>query len=210
LISQKLLDKFPAGRHIHHHPHFQLLLMYSASYQMECDLMVGSVGIVTLLLLVVCWRRDTCFRFILKKISDSQNESSFRVDSWASSSPWYGSSCSGRKVEAVVFSVGSKNRDCMVCSHVDFWNFLIIGIENIRLSHHRLPLRCCQCCCWEMYLSHVTITSSNVTVISDISWGRIRHDRLQGPGDMVTNVSCGGRRGGWMSSNSRSVSVDCW
>jgi len=126
------------------------------------------------------------------------------------SSPWYKSSCSSRKVEAVVFSVGSKNRDCMVCSHVDFWNFLIIGIENIRLSHHRLPLRCCQCCCWEMYLSHVTITSSNVTVISDISWGRIRHDRLQGPGDMVTNVSCGGKRGGCMSSNSRSVSVDCW
>ena len=109
------------------------------------------------------------------------------------SSPWCESSCSGRKVEAVVFSVGSKNRDCMVCSHVDFWNFLIIGIENIRLSHPRPPLRCCQCCCWEMYLSHVTITSSNVTVISDISWGRIRHDRLQGPGDMVTNVSCGGK-----------------
>ena len=148
--------------------------------------------------------------FYLKKISDSQNESSFRVDCWASSSPWYESSGSGRKVEVVVFSVGSKNRDCMVCSHVDFWNFLIIGIENIRLSHPGPPLRCCQCCCCEMYLSHVTITSSNVTVISDISWGRIRHDRLQGPGDMVTNVSCGGKRAGWMSSNSRSVSVDCW
>jgi hypothetical protein len=82
LISQKLLDKFPAGQA--HTPSPSLAasldvfspvpdgMGFDGRKCKDCD---------TFFSWLFVWRRDTCFRFILKKISDSQNESSFRDDS---------------------------------------------------------------------------------------------------------------------------------